>query len=116
MRFAHENWGFCRCSLEVLIRDTHTATIELAWYYTLGDAKQPDPEMEILVDFRNHQAEARTFQNGLLFTHVYGEENGRVIVDYNAKVSLNQHLSTWLSNLIAGGYATPPEQEAANAA
>ena len=103
-------------SLEVVIRDKHTATVELAWYYTLGEEKRPDPEMEIMVDFQHRQAEALTFQNGLLFSHVYGEDaGGCVTVDYNAKVNLNHHLSTWLSNLIAEGYALVPEQEKASA-
>ena len=66
--------------------------------------------MEIRVDFQHRQAEALAFQNGLLFSHVYGEDaGGRVTVDYNAKVNLNHHLSTWLSSLIAEGYALVPE-------
>ncbi len=103
-------------SLEVVIRDKHTATVELAWYYTLGEEKRPDPEMEIRVDFQHRQAEALAFQNGLLFSHVYGEDAcGRVTVDYNAKVNLNHNLNTWLSSLIVEGYALVPEQEKASA-
>lgn len=78
--------------------------IALSHYYEQNGDLIPDPDMQIRVLPDLKAAEALTFQDAFRFREIYAEEDGKQLVDLNAKKSLNQFLKFWLGNLLQQGH------------
>jgi uncharacterized protein YqiB (DUF1249 family) len=89
--------GFMDLSVDILNRKGNTARISIAHNYIQNGHVTPDPDMELLVDFKNQTVQAKTFQNIYIYSEV---ENG----DDALQSELNKFLEMWLNNLIDQGH------------
>jgi hypothetical protein len=89
--------GYMDLHLDILYRANDTARIAIAHNYTENGDVIPDPDMELVVDFRGQTVNAKTYQN----LYVYS-----VVEDGNEALQreLNEFLDMWLDNLIEQGH------------
>jgi len=83
--------------VDILYWEGDTARIAIAHNYIQNGAVIPDPDMELLVDFKKQTVEAKTFQNIYAYSAV--EDGNDALQD-----ELNQFLAMWLNNLIEQGH------------
>jgi len=89
--------GFMDLNVDILYRKRDTTRIAVAHNYIQNGAVIPDPDMELLGDFKNQTVEAKTFQNIYAYSAV--EDGNDALQD-----ELNQFLWMWLNNLIEQGH------------
>jgi len=89
--------GFIDFHVDILYRKGDTARIAIAHNYIQNGDTISDPDMELLVDFKNQTVEANTFQNIYAYSEV--EEGNDALQD-----ELNEFLEMWLNNLIEQGH------------
>ena len=89
--------GFMDLHVDILYRKGDTARIAIAHNYIQNGDTISDPDMELLVDFKNQTVEAKTFQNIYAYSEV--EDGNDALQD-----ELNQFLEMWLNNLIEQGH------------
>ena len=89
--------GFMDLHVDILYREGDTARIAIAHNYIQNGDVIPDPDMELLVDFKNRTVEAKTFQNIYAYSEV--EDGNDALQD-----ELNEFLEIWLNNLIDQGH------------
>jgi uncharacterized protein YqiB (DUF1249 family) len=85
--------GFMDLHVDILYRKGDTARIAIAHNYIQYGDVIPDPDMELLVDFKNRTVEAKTFQNIYAYSGVEGGNDA-------LQTELNEFLEMWLDNLI----------------
>ena len=85
--------GYMDLHLDILSRANDTARIAIAQNYIHNGDIIPDPDMELVVDFKNRTVNAKTYQN----LYVYS-----VVVEDDKKLQreLNEFLEMRLDNLI----------------
>lgn len=96
--------GYMDFNLEVIYKDRTGYYLALSHNYKQNGDLVPDPDMRILVDFKNQTVEALSFQNSLYYTEVYDDIYDRKMVRPNEKRSQNAFLEQWLLNLIEQGH------------
>ena len=89
--------GFMDLHVDILYRKGDTVRIAIAHNYIQNGDTISDPDMELLVDFKNQTVEAKTFQNIYAYSEV--EDGNDALQD-----ELNQFLEMWLNNLIDQGH------------
>ena len=89
--------GFMDLHVDILYRKGDTARIAIAHNYIQNGDTISDPDMELLVDFKNQTVEAKTFQNIYAYSEV--EDGNDALQD-----ELNEFLEMWLNNLIEQGH------------
>jgi len=89
--------GFMDLHVDILYRKGNTARIAISHNYIQNGDTISDPDMELLVDFKNQTVEANTFQNIYAYSEV--EEGNDALQD-----ELNEFLEMWLNNLIEQGH------------
>ena len=89
--------GYMDLHLGILSRANDTARIAIAHNYTQNGDVIPDPDMELLVDFRRHTVNAKTYQN--LYVYSVVEQDYKKL-----QGELNEFLDMWLDNLIEQGH------------
>ena len=89
--------GFMDLHVDILYRKGDTARIAIAHNYIQNGDTISDPDMELLVDFKNQTVEAKTFQNIYAYSEV--EDGNDALQD-----ELNEFLAMWLNNLIEQGH------------
>jgi len=98
--------GFMNLHMDVLSKTKDELMIALSHTFTQNGDAIPDPDMEIRVylldDWR--KAEALTYQDQFGYRRVYHQEDGRTLVNPNAKRDLNAFLIQWLKNLEVQGH------------
>ncbi len=62
--------GFMDLHVDILYRKGDIVKIAIAHNYTQNGDVIPDPDMELLVDFKNQTVEAKTFQNIYAYSEV----------------------------------------------
>ena len=96
--------GFMDLHVDILNKNGNVWKIALAHNYKAGGDVIPDPDMEVMVDFDNETAQAKTYQD----TYVYREA-----IDDASKKELDEFLVLWLGNLVEQGHkivVLPPSQ------
>ena len=89
--------GFMDLHVDILYQKGDTARIAIAHNYIQNGDTISDPDMELLVDFKNQTVEAKTFQNIYAYSEV--EDGDDALQD-----ELNEFLKMWLNNLIEQGH------------
>lgn len=80
--------------------------VSLAHYYQQNGDAVSDPVMELMIDFEDHTLEALTYQDSRSYHRVYNQG----LADPRLMDSLNEFLSTWLTNLIDQGHRFTQDQ------
>jgi hypothetical protein len=83
--------------LDILYRANDTARIAIAHNYTENGDVIPDPDMELVVDFRKQTVNVKSYQNLYVYSQV---KDG----DQLLQRELNEFLDMWLDNLIEQGH------------
>lgn len=91
--------------VEVIGKKNDKVLVSMAHYYQQNGDSVPDPEMEILVDFKYRMAHAISFSNAFgMVRSEFQEGDGGVLIDPRAKKKNDAFLGKWLSNLKQQGF------------
>lgn len=97
--------GYMDLIVEVIGKKNDKVLVSMAHYYQQNGDSVPDPEMEILVDFKYRMAHAISFSNAFgMVRSEFQEGDGGVLIDPRAKKENDAFLGKWLSNLKQQGF------------
>lgn len=89
--------GYMDLHVDILSRGNDTTRIAIAHNYIQNGDVIPDPDMELLVNFKKQTVEAKTYQNMYIYSDVQDGDDA-------LQVELNNFLDMWLDNLIEQGH------------
>lgn len=95
--------GMLPLHFDVVSRSPTKLTIMLGHSRTENGAVMIDPEMTVAVYLDRCIAEALTYRDAYMTNSVYSPDRNHI--DILAKRVLNDHLDTWLGNLIVAGHS-----------
>ena len=90
--------GYMDLHLDILSRANDTARIAIAHNHIHNGDVIPDPDMELIVDFREQTVNAKSYQNLYVYSVVEEEDDPKL------QQELNEFLDMWLDNLIEQGH------------
>lgn len=96
--------GYMPLCFDRLHEEAGRVEISLAHYFEQCGDLVPDPDMQILVFTSEGRAQARTFQNAIVYREAYADgPDGEQPTSYAA--DMQSFLVTWLENLVAQGFS-----------